>query len=190
MTSDLYNQIVSQRGSFERLLARIPGFRGYLEKASRRTADTLLRNYMADQLKHRVQRFISIEQKILSLPDGLMQMSKTSVVKASLQHYRDRIAAAVPEFSGFAEAIKVDESGLDRLYSFDEAQIRYIDQLDSALDGLEGAVDKARVPDETGGETSGFDAELDALAQLIRDAQNAFDLRDQVLTDLHKAYAI
>ena len=46
--SDLYDQIVSQRGQFERLIARIPGFRGYVDKGARRTADRMLRDQIAD----------------------------------------------------------------------------------------------------------------------------------------------
>ena len=44
--TDLYQQISNQRGSFERLLERIPGFGGYLDRAHRRTADRLLRDHI------------------------------------------------------------------------------------------------------------------------------------------------
>ncbi len=54
--SDLYDQIVNQRGSFEQLLARLPGFRGYVDKGARRTADRMLRDHLSDQLGQRVNR--------------------------------------------------------------------------------------------------------------------------------------
>jgi hypothetical protein len=44
--SDLYDQIASQRGSLEKLAARLPGFGGYIERATRRQADRMLRDYM------------------------------------------------------------------------------------------------------------------------------------------------
>ncbi len=186
--SDLYDQIVRQRGSFENLLARIPGFRGYLEKASRRTADQMLREYIAAQLHQRVKRYVMVEEKVLRLEDGLGHMARMSDVKSKLQLYRDRISSAVPEFGGFAAAVKVDDEALDRIYAFDEAQVRYLDQIDNALDALENAVDEAVTP-LVEGDARTFDAELAALEQLIREAQDAFDLRDQVLTSLHKTYS-
>ena len=54
--SELYDQIVSQRGSMQRLLARIPGFRGYQDKAERRNADMMLRDHIAGELAKRVKR--------------------------------------------------------------------------------------------------------------------------------------
>jgi len=207
--SDLYDQIVRQRGSFENLLARIPGFRGYLENATRRTADQMLRAYIADQLRQRIQRFVSIEEMLLRRQDGLRYMTRSSEVKAQLQSYRDRIAAAVPEFGGFASAVKVDDEALERIYAFDEAQVRYIEQIDAALDALEQAVARVVEPEpitqneenvdaeseSTAShendmkEVRSFDDELTALERLIREAQEAFALRDQVLTNLHKTYS-
>ncbi len=45
--------------------------------------------------------------------------------------------AAAPGYSGFGEAVKVEAEELERIYSFDEALIRYIDKFDAALDALD-----------------------------------------------------
>ena len=47
MGSSLYDQIISQRGSVENLMAKIPGFKGYHDKQARRQADTILRQHLA-----------------------------------------------------------------------------------------------------------------------------------------------
>lgn len=173
--TDLYDQIVSQRGSMEQLVARIPGFSGYMDRASRRTADRMLRDYIAGEVGKRINRFTNIEKAILD-GGGLMLMSKTKSAKTKLQTYQDRVKAAVPGYSGFFAAIKIDEEALQRLYSFDEAQIRYADQLDEALDQLDEAV-------KTQGD---IETTLSAVDTLAIEANEAFKLRDDVLTNLDK----
>lgn len=175
--SELYDQIVGQRGSVERLAARLPGFGGYIERATRRVADRMLRDYIAGEVASRVNRFAAIEKLILDGDGGLMLMSKTKSAKTKIQTYQDRVKAAFPGYSGFFAAVKIDEEALERLYSFDEAQIRYVDRLDEVLDKLEEAV-------KTQGDVSAAIAEVDALAA---EANEAFKLREDVLTNLDKS---
>lgn len=174
--SDLYDQIVSQRGAGQRLLSRIPGFRGYQDKAQRRTADRLLRDYIAGEIAKRINRFAALEKAMLDMDGGLMYMSKTRSVKTKLQTYHDRINAAVPGYSGFFEAIKVGDEELEKLYSFDEAQIRYVERLDSELQRFEEAVTRK----------VGVDEMIAALDALAAEANEAFSLRESVLTNLDK----
>jgi hypothetical protein len=174
--SELYDQIVSQRGSVEQLMARLPGFGGYIERASRRMADRMLRDYLTGEIAKRVSRFAAIEKSLVD-NGGLMHMAKTKSAKTKLQTYQDRVKAAAPGYSGFFAAVKIDEEALERLYSFDEAQVRYVDKLDEALNQFEEAV-------KTQGDIDGAVAALDALAI---EANDAFKLRDDVLTNLDKS---
>lgn len=176
--TDLYQQIINQRGSFERLLERIPGFRGYLDKGHRRTADRMLRDHIASVIEVRIDRLTQIEKRLLD-NGGLRYMSKTTSVKTKMQTYHDRIKAAAPGYSGFMDAIKVDEEALDRLYSFDEAQVRYADKFDEALNALENASTPENI--------DGAITELDALTL---EANRAFDLREDVLTNLSKDLSV
>jgi hypothetical protein len=174
--SDLYDDIVSQRGSVQRLLARIPGFRGYQDKADRRTADTMLRNHIAGELAKRVNRFASIEKTIIE-DGGLSYMSKSRDAKSKLQLYLDRLKAAAPGYSGFFAATKIDTEELEKLYSFDEAQIRYVDKFDDALATLDQNVKSKE----------GIDTAIAALDALAAEANEAFALREDVLTNLNKS---
>lgn len=174
--SDLYNQIVSQRGSFERLVARVPGFRGYVDKGARRTADRMLRDHIADQLTQRVNRLMRISAALLD-NGGLSYMSKIQGAQTKLQTYRDRVKAAAPGYSGFAESVKVEAEELERLYSFDEALIRYLDRFDEALDALEASASSQE----------GVDEAIANLSQLATEANEAFSLREDVLTNISKS---
>lgn len=178
MMSNLYEQIVGQRGGLEALIARIPGFRGYINKGDRRQADRMLRDYVADELTKRLNRMMAIE---LSLVDAgnLTYMTRTGRIRQRLQTFRDRVQGATPGYSGFGEAIKVDEEALGRIYSFDEALIRYADQLDSALQDFSTAAN--------GGTSDALNTAIEKLDAISTEANEAFGLRDQVLTNLDKA---
>jgi len=173
--SELYDQIINQRGGFENLVAKIPGFRGYLDNKARREADRMIRDHLADQFTARVNRFIDIEQSLLD-NGGLPYMSKTNAVKTNLQHFRDRIKTAAPGYSGFFEQVKVMPEDLEAIYSFDEAMIRYVDQFDAALNTLAGAASSK----------TGVEDALAALDKLTTEANRAFNMRDDVLTQLSK----
>lgn len=174
--SDLYNQIISQRGSFERLVARIPGFRGYQDSQARRKADRMLRDHIAAQLEERVQAFTRIEKKILD-KGGLAHMSRTREVKTKLQSYVDRVKAAAPGYRGLWSSVKIGPEELERIYSFDEAQIRYADRISAGLTDLDKAVDT----------DMNVDPPLDALYAIAVEAHQAFSLREDVLTNLDKS---
>ena len=50
--ADIHGTIDTQRNALERLVQRIPGFRGYYDKENRREADKLLRDYGVTLLDH------------------------------------------------------------------------------------------------------------------------------------------
>jgi hypothetical protein len=173
MSSDLYEQIISDRGSFERMIARLPGFEGYLDRKARRTADRLLREHLADQLSQQVRRLARIETTLLD-NGGFNLMSKTQSAKTKLQMFRDRIEAAAPGYSGFFEAIKIEANELEMLYAFDEMQVVYLDKIKTALDTLETAVNGKE----------GVEAAISALDAVTVEANNAFERRGDALLKL------
>ncbi len=175
--SDLYERIVSQRSGYERVLARIPGFRGYMDKGSRRAADRMVRDYVAGQLKLQINRLAQIELQILDMDGGLSYMSKTSSAKTKLQTYHDRVLAAMPGYAGLDDPVKIQAEELDHLYSFDESQIRYADQIKSAMDGLQTAV----------AENSGVTEAIQALDAVTIEANQAFGLRADVILSIGKS---
>lgn len=175
--SELYDRIMGQKGSFENLMMKIPGFSGYLDKKARRMADRILRDYVAGEIAKRIQRLVELEKKILDLDGGLKYMSQTASVKARIQLYHDRVNTAAPGYSGPFEQIKIGADEMEKLYSFDEAQIRYVDQFDGALKTLQEAI----------GSNTGIDAAIAALDTLAQEANDAFSLREDVITNLTKS---
>jgi hypothetical protein len=173
--SDLYEQIISQRGSLDRLEARIPGFGGYLDKAARRTADRMIRDYLASELQKRINRLAQLENILLN-SGGLQYMSETRRAKSKLQLLHDRVKAAAPGYAGLDTAIKIQEAELEKLYSFDEAMLRYLEKIDESLAGLEQAAS----------EQAGIEAAIARIEQVGAEVNEAFSLRETVLTNLGK----
>ena len=174
--SELYDRITSQPGSLERLIKRIPGFAGYLDKKARRTADRMLRDHIADELSRRISRLSEIEKTLLD-NGGLSYMSKTTSAKTKLQHFHDLVKTAAPGYSGIMESLKIAPDEMDKLYSFDEALIAYADKFDGALTALaKAATDK-----------TGIDEAIAALDTLTIEANEAYAMRENVLTNLSKS---
>lgn len=177
--SDLYERIVGQRGTFERVLGWIPGFKGYLDKGYRRDADRMIRDYVAGELTKCVARLVELERRILDMDGGLMMMSDTNSVKTKLQTFRDRVQSAAPGYSGFMESVKIGAEELERIYAFDEAQIRFAHGMNEGLDALDAAIASG----------NGIREAIQRLDRLTVEANTAFSLRDQVITQIDKALA-
>lgn len=173
--SDLYDKIISQRGSLESLVAKIPGFRGYQEGAARRQADTMIRDHIAGEVDELVRKFTRLEKRILD-SGGLRYMSKTREAKSKIQAYRDRIKTAPPKWSGMFAQVKVTNEDLEKIYAFDEAQMRYVDDMAVKIEAIENAL-KADVDIE--------DALYD-LEDKAAEANEAFQMRDDVLLQLDR----
>jgi len=169
--SKLYDDIVSQRGSFERLVAKIPGFKGYHEKNARRTADDMLRDHIATQISLRVNEFERVEKLILNNM-GMSYMTRTRDVKGKIRMFHDKIKTATPGYSGMWAQMKIGAEELDEIYAFDEAMLRYLDQLDVVIDALKEAALKKE----------GVDAGIVAIDDVVSEAIEAYTLRDDVLT--------
>jgi hypothetical protein len=171
--NDLYSRIVGQRGSFERLAARLPGFGGYMDMSARRQADRIIREQVALELTQQLSRLPAIEKSLIDA-GGLQYMSETRSAKTKMQTFIDRVATAAPGYSGFYDAIKVTAEDLAVVYAFDEALLRYGDQFKEKLDALEQAA-------------SSGEGIKEAIAELDRvtvEANEAFSLREKTLSGL------
>lgn len=180
MSSQLYNKIVNQRGSLENLMAKIPGFRGYHEKNARRKADSMLRRYLGDEFEAQHKRYLQIENRLLGDGRGLRYMSRSRQVKSLFREYIDRIKTAAPKYSGMFAAIKIGNEELDRIYAFDEAQLRYQLTFGEAIDGFDKAVKS--------GEESEIHEALDGIESVVQEAIAAFMLRDDEILQIISSY--
>lgn len=171
--SELYDKIINQRGSLENLVAKIPGFRGYQEGAARRQADTMLRDHISGEVDSLVSKFTRVEKRILD-SGGLQYMSNTREAKSKIQAYSERIKTAPPKWSGLFAQVKVTNEDLEKIYAFDEAQMRYVDDIAAKIDAIGNALSA---------DVDISDALMD-LEDAAAEANEAFQLRDNVLLQM------
>ncbi len=64
--SDLFNRITDNQDVIRKLLSKIPGFNGYIERENRRASDKLLREGIADRFEQQWQRISSLQTELIS----------------------------------------------------------------------------------------------------------------------------
>lgn len=170
MTDNLYDKIVNQRSGLAWVMGKVPGFRGYMEHTSRRTADRMIRDHVARQFTEILTRLTTAERDMM---DGgnISMLGKTKSIKTKLQTLIDRIATDAPGYSGFFAANKIGPEELEAIYAFDEAMLRYVDTIGEQLDALRAAI-------RSNSDTSEAISTLDTT---LIEANQAYDLRDDLV---------
>lgn len=167
---DLYEKLRKQRRGFAWLAGKMPGFKGYMEHTTRRTADRHLRDHIAAQFKQLRDEYVNIEKNLVKA-GGLSYMSTSKSVKTKFQTLIDRIATDAPGYSGFLAANRITPDDLENIYIFDEAMVRYTEQIGDLISTFRDAVrDKNGIPEA-----------LDNLDTVMVEANAAYDLRDDVV---------
>lgn len=143
------------RNWLEQLGEKIPGYSGYTAREGRRDADKAQREHLADRLRA-AKGPLTDAVRGLSSTGRLAQVGPADHVMKRLDQAENRVRFASYGYSGFFDAVKIDEAQLDALYEFDHALVEQIDEIarlaseyQSKISAeaflpteLEGAVDK------------------------------------------------
>jgi hypothetical protein len=151
---------------FERVLHKIPGFKGYYEKEFRRDADHLQREFVVGQLREARKNLNHVIQSVSRQKD-LEQLTEYDLFAKGLDRAINEIRYADQGYSGFFDLIKVREAELESVY-----------QLDSEL------VDLARrFSDESAamGASSAAGARIEPFQDYLRQIEAVFAKRTALL---------
>ncbi len=169
--SDFFEKVTGQIDPFKKLLAYIPGFKGYIERQSRRDADKILRETVARRFEEQWGRASNLQVELVN--SGLIKhvddMEKAAL---ALRTFIDKITTAARGYSGMFDAVKINEKELEAIYQFDVAFFDLGDQVGRALDNVE-----ASLADETA-----LPASIRNLTGLARLAVETFERRSEVIT--------
>jgi hypothetical protein len=168
--SDLFDTVKGGQDIFKKLLSYIPGFSGYIERTNRRAADKLLREQVAlkySELAARTSRM----QKDIADAGQIDFVDDIDSVGLKLRTFADRIKNASYGYSGFFDAVKINEKELEKIYTFDAAFFMLADQISSGLDNVEAAI-----------AGDGLKAALRAVNDLARQAGETYDRRYHTIT--------
>jgi len=169
--SDLFETVKGGQDIFKKLLSYIPGFSGYVERSNRRAADKLLRDQVALKYTELAARASGL-QKDAADAGQLDFLDEIDSIGLKLRTFTDRIKNASYGYSGFFDAVKINEKQLEAIYTFDTAFFELAGQISNGLDNVAAAI---------GGE--GLKAALNAVDDLARQAGETFDKRYQIFTE-------
>ena len=142
--TDFQGQIEDGRGKLKDLLLKIPGFKGYIAMEDRRTADKMVRDVVADRYQEQLDRLTGVMSEFVDRGD-LEFVGKLEGITIKIRTFIDKIRHAVYGYSGFFDAIKVDEAKLERLYDYDQALLDGIDAISASLESLASAVESDEI---------------------------------------------
>lgn len=136
--NDYRKEIESQRGGVKRLLSQVPGFKGYIEKEDRRSADKVLRETIANRYNELLDWLFAIQRECVD--EGMLEIQDDlESVGVKLRTFIDRIRRASYGYAGFFSAMKVDQERLDELYEYDNALLDGVEEFKEVLQALEDA---------------------------------------------------
>jgi len=170
--SDLYDKVTDQQDIFKKIASKIPGFSGYIGRQNRRAADKLLRESVA-------ARYEELHKKLSELQQDLTRKGEITVLDdletaaTKLRTFIDKIRTASYGYSGFFDAVKVNEEEIKKLYEFDASMLDSVDAIDRAIDNVAASVG-----------TDGLPAAISNLVTLARELVTSFEQRGQVITSM------
>jgi len=125
----------------ERILAELPGFRGYKEKELRRESDRLLRNHIYRKLMEARKDLKDVFQR---LSDRRIHEVLTDMDRFIMRFDRvaEKINHASYGYAGFFNVLKVEEDKLDRMIAFDNELLGYVEKIVNETNTFKGEVMK------------------------------------------------
>jgi hypothetical protein len=162
------DRAMERRNLLEKLGMLIPGFKGYLRREMRREVDKSQRDWLAAQVDRGRQR---LQGKIRgwSRSANLENLDLASSLDKLLDRFANRIRHADYGYTGFFDAVKINEPELDRLYQFDLQLSQTVAQLAERIEALPG---------------SAAEPELRSVLEEMEAADRAFDERATIFEDV------
>lgn len=168
--SDFFGRVIGDQDPIKKLLSYIPGFSGYIERTNRRAADKLVRDTVAQRFEELYKRISRLQADIISA-GGIELIDDLEKATLQIRIFADKVRNATYGYSGFFDAVKINEEELAKLYAFDSAFFDIADQINSALDTLEGNI----------GQDEGLPATIRNVVTLAREATATFERRYEVI---------
>lgn len=167
--SDLFETVTGDQDFFKKLASKIPGFKGYIERSNRRAADKILRETVAERFEELWQRISALQTDFIDQGE-LMYVDDLEKAAIKLRTFIDKIRRASYGYSGFFDAVKVNEEELARVYEYDNAMFELVDEVSRAIDHVEASMG-----------TDGLPASIRNLVAKAQDCINVFNRRDEVM---------
>ena len=150
----------------------LPGFRGYKLREQRREADRIVRDHIYQSLEHSRDDLTSCFQSLSdSKANELMEPMNRLIAK--MDRVAEKINRASYGYSGFFDAIKVEETELDNMLAYDTQLMDMARNITEATTSFKS--------DLTQGKIENAKTTQQALDTSIGNLESAFDQRKAVI---------
>jgi hypothetical protein len=173
---DGYTQAKSQMRLSERIVAALPGFRGYKEKELRRESDKLLRTHLVLKLSRGKNTARAIAQKITD-KRYLDVLTDIDRLVAKMDRITEKINHASYGYAGFFDIVKIKEENLDRMIAYDTQLIDSVNTLTDQIDTL-----KSQLLD---GDYTNLKEKIQTVTDKFELLEDIFDKRQEVIKGVH-----
>lgn len=136
---DMVGRIQDDRNWLTRLGAKIPGFRGYIEKETRRDADKILRDTVTDKFSVQARRVTQLQMDLVSNAklEFVDDMERAAM---KLKQFIDRVKTTPRGYAGFFDAVQVKEEQLEQLYQWDLRLLEEAEKFAATVDATANAI--------------------------------------------------
>jgi len=169
---DFYEKAKKQMRLSERILAEIPGFRGYKEKELRRESDRLIRNHLYRKLEEAKGDLKNVFQKLSDrrLFEVLIDMDR---LIAKFDRVTEKVNHASYGYAGFFNIIKIEEENLDRMMDFDSQLVDEVDKIAAEVSKFKSEVAKQEIKNAK--------TRIQNLTETLEAFEETFDKRQEVI---------
>ena len=154
---------------FKKILSKIPGFSGYMERQNRRDSDKLVREVIFDRFRDLEGRVSRLQRDFIS-QGQIAYVDDLEATAIKLRTFADRVRTATRGYSGLFDAVKIGEEELAKLYEYDAAMLDLADEVNRAIDNVEATIG-----------SDGLPAAIRNLESNAIRCIETFDLREQVI---------
>jgi hypothetical protein len=170
---DMYGKVEGEQTGLGKLLSKLPGFGGYMERSRRRQADQILRDTIASRLEESRLKLSTVHQDLSrDIVKAIDYAEPLGRADNRLMGLIGKIKDAPQGYSGFFDAVKVNEEDLQKVYLFDENLLNYANAIAADVAALEAAV----------AEDEKLEAHINSLDATIKEANTAFGRRQDILS--------
>lgn len=165
----IFGKVSEDIDPFKKILNKVPGFGGYIERQKRRDSDKLIREYIFDRYRELEARVSRLQRDFIRQGD-IEYVDDLEAAAIKLRTFADRIKTAQRGYSGLFDAVKINEDELTQLYEYDASMLDFVDEINRAIDNVEASVG-----------TDGLKAAIRHLETTAEESILAFDRREAVI---------
>jgi len=141
-------KVEEEKRLLEKIETFIPGFRGYKQKEVRREADKLVREKLYQELKQSENRLKDVLRELVDHKLTAVLEDVDRLI-AKFDEASEEIHHASYGYSGFYDAVKIEEDDLDRMIDFDTKLLENVKGIDDKVKTFEQDVMNERFDSST-----------------------------------------